>query len=188
MPIVPAGMNLMGAALKTATGIPVPTLFEQAIARPLKFGRWYWNLMPSGEGYLGGGAYILPRDLLKLGQTYLDGGVWKGTRIVSANWVKESTTPKIEITPETTGLSPDDFANVYIGGADGFAWHLNPVHSRERTYAAYSAAGNGGQQLIVVPEFDLVVVFTGGNYGQGSIWLRWRDDIVGGEIIPAINN
>ncbi|HXI88114.1 MAG TPA: serine hydrolase [Parvularculaceae bacterium] len=182
-----AGMNLMGAALTEATKSSIPALFERLIAKPLRFGRWYWNLMPTGEGYLGGGAQILPRDLLKIGEAYLDGGVWDGQRIVSADWVKESTAPKIDITPATTGLTPDEFSNSYIGGADGFAWHLNPVHSGGLTYAAYAAGGNGGQQLIVVPAFDLVVVLTGGNYGQGGVWLRWRDDIVGGEIIPALS-
>ena len=44
--------------------------------------------MPTGEGYLGGGAYVRPRDLLKIGQTYLDGGVWHGHRIVDADWVR----------------------------------------------------------------------------------------------------
>ncbi len=50
----------------------------------------------------------------------------------------------------------------------------------------YEASGNGGQLLIVVPDADLVVVFTGGDYRQGGIWGRWRHEIVGGELIPAI--
>jgi CubicO group peptidase (beta-lactamase class C family) len=49
------------------------------------------------------------RDLLKLGQAYLDGGVWRGQRIVDATWVTRSTAPVIEISPATTGLDAEVF-------------------------------------------------------------------------------
>ncbi len=181
-----ANINLVGAALTTATGTWLPELFERMVARPLQFGPYHWNLMPTDEGYLGGGAWVRPRDLLKIGQVYLDGGVWRGRRIVDTSWVTRSTAPDVEISPATTGLDPSQFSDFYVSGADGYAWHMYGVRSGERTYREYEATGNGGQLLIVVPEFDLVVVFTGGNYRQGGIWSRWRNEIVGAEIIPAI--
>jgi CubicO group peptidase (beta-lactamase class C family) len=181
-----ANMNLMGAALTTATRTWLPQLFERTVARPLQFGPYSWNLSPTEEGYLGGGSWLRPRDLLKVGQAYLDGGVWRGRRIVDASWVTRSTAPHMRISPATTGLSAEEFQNSYMEADDGYAWHLGAVRSGERTYRDYAASGNGGQLLIVVPELDLVVVFTGGNYRQGGIWLRWKDEIVGGEIIPAL--
>ena len=60
------------------------------------------------------------------------------------------------------------------------------MSSGGRTYREFEANGNGGQILIVLPELDMVVVFTAGNYRQGGIWGRFRDQIVGREIIPAI--
>lgn len=172
------GINLAGAVLSQASGEWLPALFHRTIAEPLSFGRYYWNLMPDGEGYLGGGAHILPRDLLKLGQLYLDGGVWRGRRIVSRDWVQDSTAAHIAFS------APVDF----FTGADGYAWHRYPVRMGDREIEAYEANGNGGQVLLVVPEYDLVVVFTGGNYRQGGVWGRWRDDIVGGAIIPALRD
>jgi CubicO group peptidase (beta-lactamase class C family) len=80
------------------------------------------------------------------------------------------------------------FAAIATRGADGFAWHRYGVRVGERRVESYEASGNGGQFLIVVPEFDLVVVLTGGNYGQGGIWTRWRDDIVGAQIIAALRS
>jgi CubicO group peptidase (beta-lactamase class C family) len=181
-----AGMNLVGGALTAATGAWLPTLFERTIARPLQFGAYAWNLAPDGEGYLGGGVRLRPRDLLKLGQTYLDGGVWRGRRIVSRDWVAQSTSPHIEISPQTTGLSEEEFANSYVRGSDGYAWHRYGIRVGDRVVEEYEANGNGGQFLIVVPEYELVVVLTGGNYNHGFIWGRWRDEIVGGAIIAAI--
>jgi CubicO group peptidase (beta-lactamase class C family) len=77
-------INLAGAVLSQKTGEWLPALFDRQVARPLQFAPYYWNLQPNGEGYLGGGAWVRTRDFLKLGQTYLDGGVWNGRRIVSA--------------------------------------------------------------------------------------------------------
>lgn len=183
-----AGMNLVGAALHNATGEAIPQLFDRLIARPLQFGAYHWNLTPSGDGYLGGGVYMRPRDLLKLGQLHLNGGVWNGRRILSRDWVSASTAAHVEINEATTGMDADAFAQVATHGADGFAWHRYGVQVGERRVEAYEANGNGGQFLIVVPEYELVVVFTGGNYGQGGIWTRWRDDIVGAQIISAIRH
>lgn len=180
-----ANINLVGAALTAATGEWLPALFDRTIARPLRFGSYYWNLMPTGEGYLGGGAFVRPRDFLKLGQTFLDGGVWDGHRVVSEAWARDSIAPHARISPASTGLQGDAFRNVYWETDEGYAWHRLDVRSGEHTYPAYLANGNGGQLLIVVPQFELVVMFTAGNYQQG-LWNRERDDIVGGMIIPAL--
>ena len=164
------GMNLAGYALHGASGTWIPALFDRTVARPLGFGRYYWDLMPTLEGYLGGGVQMLPRDLLKLGVTYLNGGVWDGRRIVPAEWVARSTVNQV-----AEGV-----------GTDGYAWHLGTLKVGDREYREYEANGNGGQFLIVVPELDLAVVFTGGNYMYGGVWLKWRQGIVGDVIIPAI--
>lgn len=181
-----ANMNLVGGALTVGTHTWLPQLFRKTIAEPMQFGEWHWNLMPSGEGYLGGGAFLLPRDFLKIGQMVLDRGMWNGRRILPADWIAQSTRAHVEVTPQTTGLSDEEFGNFYIRGADGLAWHLGSVNSGSRAYRTVSAVGNGGQLLIIVPEADLVVLFTGGNYSQGGVWLRWPQQIVGDKIIPAL--
>lgn len=182
-----AGLNLMGGALTTVTKTWLPELFDRTIARPLQFGPYAWNLAPNEDGYLGGGARLRPRDFLKIGQLYLDGGVWNGKRVVTRDWVATSTRPRVPVNEATTGYTAEQFANAYApGGADALAWHTFEIKVGDRTYKEYEASGNGGQLLIVVPELDLTVVMTGGNYGQGGIWGRWRDQIVGGAIIPAI--
>jgi CubicO group peptidase (beta-lactamase class C family) len=179
------GISLTGAALTYGTGEWLPALFDRAVAKPLQFGSYYWNVMPNGEGYLGGGAFVRTRDFLKLGQAYLDGGVWNGRRIVSEAWVKDSTAAQTRISPETTGVSGDAFANAYYDEDEGYAWHHISVKSGDKTYRAYHGNGNGGQLLLVVPQFDLAVMFTAGNYRQG-LWNRERDDITGEMIIPAL--
>jgi CubicO group peptidase (beta-lactamase class C family) len=182
-----ANINLVGGVLTTLTDTWLPELFRREIADPLQFGEWHWNLQPTDEGYLGGGAFLRPRDLLKIGQMYLDDGRWKGRFVVAPAWVRQSTSARMKVTPETTGLTPEEFGDYYFEGADALAWHMNSIHAGERTYNAYAATGNGGQLLIVIPEMEMAVVFTGGNYLQGGIWNRWADQFIGGQIIPAIH-
>ena len=180
------GISLTGAALTMATGEWLPALFDRTIAKPLQFGSYYWNLMPVGEGYLGGGAFVRTRDFLKIGQAYLDGGVWNGRHIATEAWVKDAWAPHAHISEETTGVTGEAFANAYYDVDEGYAWHHITVKSGDKKYPAYHGNGNGGQLLLVVPQFDLVAMFTGGNYRQG-LWNRERDDILGEMIIPALN-
>ena len=182
-----ANINLVGAALRSATNTGIVEFFDRSIARPLQFSAYHWNLMPNGQGYLGGGMYMRPRDLLKLGQLYLDGGVWNGARVVSRDWVELSTSALQPINEQTTGRDAQTFADTYLRGADGYGWHRVSIRVGQASVAGYEANGNGGQLLLVVPDYDLSVVITGGNFGQGGIWLHWPDDIVGAEIIPAIS-
>ena len=72
----------MGASLRKFGGRPVYELFNDLIATPLDLGPYHWNIAPNGEGYLGGGAYIRPRDILKVGAMYAASEVWNGKRIV----------------------------------------------------------------------------------------------------------
>lgn len=179
--------NLVGASIKHFTGLPVYKVFDALIAEPMNFSSYHWNLMPNHEGYLGGGVYLRPRDILKLGQLFLDGGLWKGKRILDAKWAKKSITPHVPITPETTGLSDEEFLNTYFGGSSGYHWRIDQVITTEKKrYTSYEATGNGGQIVLVVPDLDLVAVFTGGNYRMGNIWGKWRNDLIGGHIIPAL--
>ncbi len=128
------------------------------------------NLMPNGDAFAGGGAYLRPRDLLKLGQVYVNGGTWNGERIVSRRWVELSTTKQMDV--------PD-------GTSDGYGWHLKSLPAKGREWPVYYASGNGGQLVVVVPELDLVVGFTAGNYMRYPIWRDFRDVLVP-EVIEAI--
>jgi CubicO group peptidase (beta-lactamase class C family) len=165
-----AGVNLAGGAVRNATGVWLPEYFRSHIAAPLEIDRFHWPLMPNGEGFAGGMVMMRPRDLLKIGQLYLDGGMWKGRRVVTKAWVEESTRPHMAV--------PD-------GSADGYDWHLVDLRTAARSYPAYYASGNGGQLLIVVPRLELVIVFTAANYNRYPIWKGFRDELAPKYILTA---
>src|SRR5262249_19698760 len=147
-----ANMNLVGAALTTATRTWLPDLFERSVAKPLQFGTYYWNLMPTHGGYLGGGVSIRHAARLKLVRGYLDGGAPRERRIVEPSWVQLSTAAHAKISPATTGLTPNQFGEFYGEGEDGYAWHLGQIGPAQQPLRTYAAIGNGGQILLVVPD------------------------------------
>jgi len=169
-------LNLVGGAAAAATHRWLPEFFDEKLARPLQFGRYYLNLMPDGQAYMGGGAYLRPRDQLKLGQLYLDGGVWNGRRIMSQQWVDESTSIH------------SHFDQKFSLGQEhhyGYGWHIHDLKSGGNTYRVFAAEGNGGQFVIVVPALDLVVGITGGSYGEFNQWYRWELELLPQFILPA---
>lgn len=158
-----AGINMAGSVIGRATGQWLPRLFESALARPMSFGDYGINLMPSGEAYSGGGMRLRPRDLLKFGELYLNGGVWQGVRLVPASWVRTSTAHVIS-RPDTSD--------------DGFGWHRHVITAGGQKFQTYSAGGNGGQFLVVVPDLRLSIVVTAGSYGQYDVWQKIRTQLV----------
>ena len=128
------------------------------------------NLMALGNGYMGGGINMRPRDFMKLGQLFLAGGRWNGRQVVSRQWVESATKPHSSLNRE----------NDY-----GYAWHINEYRVGEKSYKAFSAEGNGGQLVIAIPELDLVVMFNAGNYSDFPTWSKIRDEVVPQYIIPS---
>ena len=135
------------------------------------------NLMPNGEAYAGGGLYMRARDQLKLGQLYLSGGTWNGARIVSQDWVRRSTVRHGNMRPRI---------DIDLNHGYGYGWHFRDYQGHGRTFDYYWAGGNGGQLIIVVPELDMVVGFTGGDYAEARKYLRWEIELMPQYIFPAV--
>jgi CubicO group peptidase (beta-lactamase class C family) len=154
---------MVGNIIGAATHSWLPKFFEQHIARPMQIEHYAVNLMPTGEAYSGGGMRMLPRDFMKFGQLYLDGGRWNGTRLVSEDWVRQSTARQVDRQD---------------GSTDGFGWHRHVLKAGTRSFQTYEASGNGGQSLVVIPDLELIVVATAGNYGQYNVWRTIREQLV----------
>ena len=58
---------------------------------------------------------------------------------------------------------------------------------RDRVFRAYRVGGNGGQIIMVIPDFDLVVGINGGSYGEFKKWYRWGLQLVPQYVIPALS-
>jgi CubicO group peptidase (beta-lactamase class C family) len=142
--------ELLAEILVKATGKDPEAYAAEHLFRPLGIGNWYWKKTPAGLSDAEGGLYLTARDLAKIGYLYLNDGVWEGERILPEGWVQESTAPSVNPSGEESG------------SRYGYQWWLTPYEGSARSYAP-TCRGYGGQYLFVVPEYDVVAVFTGWN-------------------------
>lgn len=133
-----------------ATGLDLEEYAQQHLFAPLGIGQWYWKRTPSGLVDATGGLYLQPRDLAKIAYLLLRDGVWDGERLVSPDWVSASLAPGSEVSGRGAGVSY------------GYLWWLYP-YGEDGSNMAWGGSGFGGQRPIVLPEYDLIVVFTGWN-------------------------
>jgi CubicO group peptidase (beta-lactamase class C family) len=139
--------ELLGYIFQKVTGQDIEAYATEHLFRPLGFGSHYWKRTPLGLADTEGGLFLQPHDLAKIGDLYLHDGVWRGQRVVSSEWVKRSTTPSTDARQ---------------GMKYGFQWWLIPYATAPERLA-WAALGLGGQRLLVLPEEELIMVFTGWN-------------------------
>jgi CubicO group peptidase (beta-lactamase class C family) len=102
--------------------------------------------------------------LAKIGQLYLDSGIFRGRRILSAGWVQRSTSVHLTL--------PDGTRYGRGGSRYGYLWWLPPESALEglpQLQDAYYAQGAGDQFLFVLPSAGAVVVVTAENYAARRI-------------------
>lgn len=166
-----AGVATLGVVLERATGTTVPEFADKYLFRPLGIRMAEWPFAPLGTAMTGGGLQLTGRDLLKVGQLYLDGGLWRGRQVVSKAWVRESVRPHVEV----------DDATDY-----GYLWWLKPFATAERTFASWSMLGNGGNKVCLFPALELVVVIASTNFNSRGMHEQ-TDRILTEYILSAVS-
>jgi len=145
--------TVTGEIIKNATELEVNIFAEKYLFLPLGITEYSWTSYPDGSIETDGGLALRPRDLAKIGQLFLDKGVWKSEKIISEQWVVESTKERLR-----------------FGKADrwGYGYHWMQAESRigAQIVHSYFVPGDGNQILAVFPELSMVIVFTAGNYGR----------------------
>jgi CubicO group peptidase (beta-lactamase class C family) len=162
--------NLTGAVISHETGRWLPDLFAEQVAQPLQINRYYLNLTPTNDWYLGGGAQFELRDFMKMGQLVLNGGMWNGRRVLDRAYVEQMTAPIVELQQRRYG----------------YYWWLQDLPYRDRRVRVIYAAGNGGQIVMAVPELDLVIAFYSGDFSHAAALTAQRVYIPE-FILPAVN-
>jgi CubicO group peptidase (beta-lactamase class C family) len=139
--------ELLSYLLWKTTGKQADDYAKEHLFGPLGI-EYYWKRTPKGLADTEGGLYLTPRDLAKIGYLYLKDGVWDGKRILPEGWVAASTRASTRAKDGSFGY--------------GYQWWVMPGKGTG-SHDAYAGWGYGGQFLIVVPDLELIAVFTGWN-------------------------
>jgi CubicO group peptidase (beta-lactamase class C family) len=143
------GIHLLSAVIKSVSGLYAHLFAEKYLLHPMGIYGYQWNKDPMGypcTGGTDGGLGLRTRDIAKFGWLFLRDGKWKGKRIISEKWVNEA--PHTHITTHGRG-------NSY-----GFNWMTGSRIANGKRFEYTASFGYGGQTLYIVPEYDLIVVFT----------------------------
>ncbi len=116
-------------------------LYEKLFA-PLGIGVPIWECCPQGHPNGGGGLFLDLANMMKLGQLYLNNGLWQGKQLADPQWIASATSKKIE--------TPSDGTNNWVCGY-GYQFWMSPYKD------AYRADGAFGQITMVLPEKGIVV-------------------------------
>ena len=150
---------------------------------PMGIRHYRWTVDPSGHGMTAGSFYILPSDMMKIGEMVRQNGVWNGRRIVSEAWLKKSTATPVAI-PDFSFMH---FSRSAVATPQptryGYYWYREEVRTATFREEVLFASGNGGQYIMIIGRLGLVVVFTQSNYES---WKAKRAfDLLARFILPA---
>jgi CubicO group peptidase (beta-lactamase class C family) len=168
------GTDLLGGILERVSGKPLETFAREALFQPLGITDLEWKNYPkNGKLAAAAGLRLRPRDAAKIGQLVLGGGMWNGEKIVSADWIEKSITPRFQ-------------AAGYFGGTlfYGYQWWMGRSLAGAKEVKWVAAFGWGGQRIFIVPELELVMMTTAAQYGKPKEGLAAMD-ILANVVIPA---
>ncbi|MGH1364562.1 MAG: serine hydrolase domain-containing protein [Calditrichia bacterium] len=158
------GQILATEIVSRASGMPIDKFAEKYLFHPLGITNLSWGHTSKKEVIASGKRlYMTPRDMAKVGQLILNKGLWDNKQVVSKKWIDESTSGQ-------TKLAGLDY---------GFLWWNIPLKTKEIETLSITATGNGGQYIMLIPELDMVAVFTGGAYNsqEGKLPFAIMTDI-----------
>ena len=138
------GSQLMSEVIRSATGIHADDYARRYLFGPLGITSFHWKRTPTQHPDTEGGLYLTPLDLAKIGQLYIDDGMWRGTRILPPGWAREATTRHVDHVAPGNANSP----------GYGYQWWRYDRRNTE----VWAGNGFGGQFLIVVPQHRIVAV------------------------------
>jgi len=153
--------QLLSHIFRQATGKDIEEYASQYLFSPLGIDQYFWKRTPSGLADTEGGLYLKAEDLAKIWYLFLNEGNWNGKQLITKEWVKESVSPSARVGDRVKY---------------GYKWWLYE-YGDDNTKYVWAGSGFGGQWPMVIPEYNIVAVFTGWNIIGGRPSLKVMEAI-----------
>ena len=158
---------MLSAIIQKVTGETVLDYLRPRLFEPLGITHPTWVSSPQGVSAGAYGLMVRTEDIARLGQLYLQKGMWQGRQLIPAAWVAQATALQT-----SNGSSPtSDWDQGY-----GYQFWQSRHHT-------YRGDGAFGQYMMVMPEQDAVVVITSGVRNMQSVM-----DLVWDKLLPAMSS
>ena len=144
------GSQLLSGIIRKATGQFIDEYANAHLFKPIGIKDFHWKKTPTGHPDTEGGLYLSSEDLARIGYLYLRDGMWNGTRVLPATWVRTATTRHAK--------------SVAPGWDYGYQWWLTARNGAD----VWAGRGFGGQFLLVIPSRDIVAVVQSWNVFGGQ--------------------
>ena len=134
---------VLSAIVTKRTGETLTEYLTPRLFAPLGITKYYWETCPKGITKGGWGLFLCAEDMAKLGQLYLQRGKWNGQQLVSEYWIEISTARHLKTQNDTYGY--------------GYQLWM------EQRPGSFEYNGMLGQNVIIYPDMDMVLVTNAGN-------------------------
>jgi len=162
-----AATHMLAALLERLSGQPLLEYLRPRLLDPMGIVGASWATNDEGTA-LGGWGLSLPLEgLARLGQLYLQGGVWEGRQILPPGWAEEATRKQVDNWPS--------FGSDWEQGYGYQFWRCQ--------HGAYRADGALGQFIIVMPRQGAVLTFNSALYDMQAVL-----DQVWTHLLPALGD
>ena len=134
---------VLSAIVTKRTGETLTEYLTPRLFGPLGITKYYWETCPKGITKGGWGLFLCAEDMAKLGQLYLQRGKWNGQQLVAEYWIEISTARHLKTQNDTYGY--------------GYQLWM------EQRPGSFEYNGMLGQNVIIYPDMDMVLVTNAGN-------------------------
>jgi CubicO group peptidase (beta-lactamase class C family) len=147
---------IVAGILEKATGMKLDKFAFKYLFEPLNIKKFKWQKDSTGFCHSGGGLFLRPIDMLKIGMVVMNSGKWENQKLISDDWIKKATTSYL---PTSFDIS-----------TYGYFWWIREMNTGGgKLTKVVSAEGAGGQKLFIFPEYKLIVAITERNYNTPQV-------------------